>query len=240
MSNSVTILVALALIAACAGFALFTAASHDSVQKEREPTPEPPVPEPAPVAGKVTPRRDARRARRAARRAVLAERAATRRAERAAYAAKRASERAARRARPLAELDPFAPVLETDLPVSPNGAGGGAGQAVPTGDGLGPAVAFWVPRPDRDDISSLGPAVGTVEPKPAPEAVPAATAAHPAVVAATRPRPRIFTGEPVELEPREHPTRRAVKLLGGMTALATVGAIGLLALVRAIAAMFGR
>jgi hypothetical protein len=55
-----------------------------------------------------------------------------------------------------------------------------------------------------------------------------------------RARPRILTGEPAAPEPHEPATRRAIKLVGGVTALAAGGAVGLLVLVRALVAMFKR
>ena len=53
-----------------------------------------------------------------------------------------------------------------------------------------------------------------------------------------RARPRILTGEPAASEARAPATRRAIKLVGGVTALAFGVAVGLLALVRALVAMF--
>ena len=55
-----------------------------------------------------------------------------------------------------------------------------------------------------------------------------------------RSRPRILTGEPAAPEPHRPATRRAIALVGGMTALAAGGAVGLLVLVRALVAMFKR
>ncbi len=55
-----------------------------------------------------------------------------------------------------------------------------------------------------------------------------------------RARPRILTGEPAAPEPHRPATRRAIKLVGGVTALAAGGAVGLLVLVRALVAMFKR
>jgi len=59
-------------------------------------------------------------------------------------------------------------------------------------------------------------------------------------VAVASTRPRIFTGEPTEPEPGRPATKRALKLLGGLTVLAAAGALGLLALVRAMVSLFER
>ena len=72
---------------------------------------------------------------------------------------------------------------------------------------------------------------------PPPPSV-AESTAQPAVPAGHRARPRILTGEPAEPEPHRPAARRAVKLVGGVTALAAGGAVGLLVLVRALVAMF--
>ena len=53
-------------------------------------------------------------------------------------------------------------------------------------------------------------------------------------------RPRIFTGEAAPAEDGRPAMMRALKLAGGMTALAAAGAIGLLVLVRALMSMFER
>src|SRR5438445_3639167 len=62
-------------------------------------------------------------------------------------------------------------------------------------------------------------------------------AAVAAVAVADRTRPRIFTGEPAPPEAGRPATRRALKLVGGLTALAAIGAVALLALVRAMLVM---
>jgi hypothetical protein len=123
------------------------------------------------------------------------------------------------------------------------------------GQGLGPAVAMPAAAAkssvDAPTIGySFGPAVAdpsAARVAPAPTVAPApvvsvAAATEPAgsVATAARGRPRIFTGEPAPLEHGPPVSKRALKLLGGMTALAAVGAVGLLAVVRAVAAMFGR
>jgi len=255
--DTIVTVVALALIGVCARFALSTAAGgkgEADAGQQAEAVPEPlaePIAEPAeagPAADAATGRTDrgaGKRERRAARRAVLEQRAATRRAERAAYAEKRALDRL-QRARPLAALDPFAPGRD-NAPIAPSTNGDVAPPTIETNDGLGPAIAYEVePRSVRDRIGSLGPAIDA-NPKPAGASAPtkpgstmsgAGTALGTAT--ATKARPRIFTGEPVPLEPPEQPTKRALKLLAGMTALAAGGAIGVLALARAIAALFGR
>ena len=51
-------------------------------------------------------------------------------------------------------------------------------------------------------------------------------------------RPRIFTGEPMTADPDPGAGRRAIRLVGGLTLMAAVGAIGILALVRAIVVVF--
>ena len=73
----------------------------------------------------------------------------------------------------------------------------------------------------------------------------AATVAEPSPAAPTQPlgprtdgRPRIFTGEPGRSDPEPPPARRAFRLVAGMTVLAAAGALGLLAIVRAMVAMF--
>ena len=53
-------------------------------------------------------------------------------------------------------------------------------------------------------------------------------------------RPRIFTGEPISPEPGRPAARRALKLVAGLTALAAAGAVGVLALVRAMVEVFQR
>jgi hypothetical protein len=57
---------------------------------------------------------------------------------------------------------------------------------------------------------------------------------------AGRARPRILTGEPAAPEPHRPAARRAITLVGGITALAAGGALGLLVLVRALVSMFER
>jgi hypothetical protein len=71
------------------------------------------------------------------------------------------------------------------------------------------------------------------------------TAAEPSPAAPTQSlgprtdgRPRIFTGEPGPSDPEPPPARRAFRLVAGMTVLAAAGALGLLAIVRAMVAMF--
>lgn len=73
-----------------------------------------------------------------------------------------------------------------------------------------------------------------VHDKPDPSAVAPARAAGPTG------RPRILTGEPAAPEQRKPASMRALKLLAGITTLAIAGAFGLLALVRALIAMFER
>ncbi len=51
-------------------------------------------------------------------------------------------------------------------------------------------------------------------------------------------RPRILTGEPAAPERRRSGPIRALKLVGGITTLAVAGAVGLIALVRALIEMF--
>ena len=51
-------------------------------------------------------------------------------------------------------------------------------------------------------------------------------------------RPRILTGEPIDPEQRKPAPHRAMKLVAGVTALALVGAFGLLAFVRALISLF--
>ncbi len=53
-------------------------------------------------------------------------------------------------------------------------------------------------------------------------------------------RPRIFTGEPTPAELGRPATRKALKLAAGITILAAVGAIALLALVSAMVEAFQR
>jgi hypothetical protein len=53
-------------------------------------------------------------------------------------------------------------------------------------------------------------------------------------------RPRILTGEPAAPETRRPASRRALKLVGGITLLAAAGAFGLLAVVRALISLFDR
>jgi hypothetical protein len=55
---------------------------------------------------------------------------------------------------------------------------------------------------------------------------------------AGRPRPRILTGEPAAPEQHRPAGRRAIALIGGITALAAGGAVGLLVVVRTLVAMF--
>jgi hypothetical protein len=79
-------------------------------------------------------------------------------------------------------------------------------------------------------------------PAPAPERAetPAAMRDLTASPATGRARPRILTGEPAAPEPSRPAARRAITLVGGITALAAGGAVGLLVLVRALVAMFKR
>jgi hypothetical protein len=67
---------------------------------------------------------------------------------------------------------------------------------------------------------------------------PAAAAAVVMPFANAGARPRIFTGETTLPATAKPATKRALKLVAGMTALAAAGAIGLLALVGAIVKMF--
>jgi hypothetical protein len=74
-----------------------------------------------------------------------------------------------------------------------------------------------------------------------PAAVPATPVAQEVSRATADPgRPRIFTGEPASTEVPPPASRRALRLVAGMTVLAAAGAVGLLALVRAMVAMFDR
>lgn len=79
-------------------------------------------------------------------------------------------------------------------------------------------------------------------PKASRPPAPAPVVADPAPVITLggRARPRILTGEPAEPEPHRPAARRAVALVGGITALAAGGAVGLLVLVRALVSMFKR
>ena len=70
----------------------------------------------------------------------------------------------------------------------------------------------------------------------APPPAEAAAVAVPFTTAGAR--PRIFTGETTLPAASKPATKRALKLVAGMTALAAAGAIGLLALVGAIVKMF--
>ena len=53
-------------------------------------------------------------------------------------------------------------------------------------------------------------------------------------------RPRIFTGEPMNADPDPGAGRRALRLVGGLTLMAAVGAVGILAFVRAMVVVFER
>lgn len=114
------------------------------------------------------------------------------------------------------------------------------------------ATAIATSRPPREE---RGPRIRGKEPRtrrrraaprPAPvlEETPATTpvveAAATPLVPAGRARPRILTGEPAAPEPQRPAARRAITLVGGITALATGMAVGLLVLVRALVAMFKR
>lgn len=72
------------------------------------------------------------------------------------------------------------------------------------------------------------------------ESFAAAAAAAATAPGGGRTRPRILTGEPAPAEQRRPATRRAAKLVVGIATLAAVVAVGLLALVRALVAMFNR
>ncbi|MFY9587938.1 MAG: hypothetical protein WAT66_10835 [Actinomycetota bacterium] len=93
-------------------------------------------------------------------------------------------------------------------------------------------------RPSRDPVATTE--VGTESAAVTTAlAAPAASETIPAP-ATGRPRPRFLTGEPAALEPSRPATRRAIAFIGGITALAAGGAVGLLVLVRALVAMFKR
>lgn len=55
-----------------------------------------------------------------------------------------------------------------------------------------------------------------------------------------RPKPRILTGEPAPPEPRRSPALRAAKLIAGIMVLGFAGALGILALAKALIALFDR
>ena len=260
MSHDLVIsLVALALIGACALFVLSTAVSDE--ERERRSSEGS-----ARRAGKEAARSEAstRRAEKTAlaaekraektartekRKAVLAERAAQRRAERAAYAEQRRAEKAARAIKAGAQAERSAPEAPVKPPWTTSSNGQGIGPAIETPAGATTRGAVEAAVGEKKLGFSLGPAVAhPVEALPAsageapvPAAVVAAEPQRAASVAVdARERPRIFTGEPAPIEHGPPVSKRALKLLGGMTALAAVGAVGLLAVVRAVAAMFGR
>jgi hypothetical protein len=95
-----------------------------------------------------------------------------------------------------------------------------------------PPAAPRVERRRRREPASPS---ATDPPSPANE-VPRAPLAQPP--AGRRARPRILTGEPASPERARPATRRALKLVVGITVLAAAGALGLLAIVRALVAMF--
>jgi hypothetical protein len=68
----------------------------------------------------------------------------------------------------------------------------------------------------------------------APPAAALATESLPSPIVGGSFRPRIFTGEPVTAEPDHGAGRRAIRLAGGLTLMAAAGALGILALVRAM------
>ncbi|MGH2726395.1 MAG: hypothetical protein ACRDKS_05405 [Actinomycetota bacterium] len=89
------------------------------------------------------------------------------------------------------------------------------------------AGAVRVPKADRH---TENPTIVGATPPPA----------APAAAGARHRRPRILTGEPAAPELRRSGPKRALKLVAGITTLAVGIAVGLIALVRALIALFSR
>jgi hypothetical protein len=85
-------------------------------------------------------------------------------------------------------------------------------------------------RPNRSELADQGMDAVVVLPERT-EAAPAREASS---------KLRILTGEPAPPESRRPAPFRALRLVGGITALAAAGAVGLLALVSALVKLFQR